>query len=112
VAVLDLERLVSAKVAAELQQMNGRLEQLVADAVDRELHRLVHALVEANLYDRDHGEHGEHELRRRGHNVVNSTVDGLISRGWAESDGNGRVRPTELFTPDLARALTLIGERV
>jgi hypothetical protein len=48
--------------------------------------------------------------RRRG--LVINTVERLIARGWVESDGNGRVRPTELFPADLARALTLIGEPV
>jgi hypothetical protein len=41
VAGLDLAELVDRKVAHELPEMNGRLEQLVADAVDRELERLV-----------------------------------------------------------------------
>lgn len=48
--------------------------------------------------------------RRRG--LVVSTLDRLIEKGWAESDGNGRIRPTTRFPADLARALTLIGEPV
>lgn len=51
--VLDLERLVDAKGTAELQQMNGRLEVLVADAIDRQLGALVRDLMDANLAGRD-----------------------------------------------------------
>jgi hypothetical protein len=52
VAVLDLAELVNRKVHDELAQMNGRLEQLVAEAVDRELDRLVRDLVQARLEQR------------------------------------------------------------
>jgi hypothetical protein len=58
--VLDLERLVEAKVADALAHANGRLEQLVAHAVDRELERLVRQLVEQNLNGRD-GEPQAHD---------------------------------------------------
>jgi hypothetical protein len=46
------------------------------------------------------------DRRRRG--LVNSTLDRLIEKGWAESDGNGRVRPTPLFPADLSRALSMV----
>jgi hypothetical protein len=45
-----------------------------------------------------------------GRSVINGTVAELTARGWLESDGNGRVRPTPSFPPDIARALSLIGE--
>jgi hypothetical protein len=32
----------------------------------------------------------------------------LIRRGWVESDGNGRVRPTSRFPDAVARALAAI----
>jgi hypothetical protein len=41
VPALDLAELVNRKVADELERMNGRLEELIAEAVDRELGRLV-----------------------------------------------------------------------
>jgi hypothetical protein len=65
VSGLDLAEIVERKVVDELQRMNGRLEQLVADAVDRELGAIVRQLVEQNLNGAGdpNGEHGEHELR-------------------------------------------------
>jgi hypothetical protein len=52
VAGIDLAELVDRKVHDQLAEMNGRLEQLVHEAVGRELDRLVHDLVEQNLEDR------------------------------------------------------------
>jgi hypothetical protein len=49
---LDLAELIDRKVAGALAEMNGRLEALVAQAVDRELDRLVRDLVEAELQTR------------------------------------------------------------
>jgi hypothetical protein len=49
VARLDLAELVNAKVRDEIARANGRLEQLIREAVDRELQTLVHGLVEQNL---------------------------------------------------------------
>lgn len=46
---LDLAELVTLRVRDELAGMNGRLGQLVAEALDRELGRLVGELVEANV---------------------------------------------------------------
>jgi hypothetical protein len=53
--VLDLEQLVADKVADEFAAMNGRLEALIKDAVDKELGRLVRQLVEANIEGRATG---------------------------------------------------------
>jgi hypothetical protein len=53
VPVVDLAEIVRVKVHDELAAMNGRLEQLVAEAVDRELDRLVRDLVQARLKERD-----------------------------------------------------------
>jgi hypothetical protein len=49
VPALDLVELVDRKVADRLAEMNGRIETLVAEAVDRELDRLVGGLVEDDL---------------------------------------------------------------
>jgi hypothetical protein len=49
VVAVDLEQLVQAKVAGRLEELNGTVEQLVAQAVDRELERRVVAIVEANI---------------------------------------------------------------
>ena len=50
--LVDFEQLVGLKVRDELDAMNGRVEQLVAQAVDRELARVVHDLVGAELETR------------------------------------------------------------
>jgi hypothetical protein len=34
----------------------------------------------------------------------------LIKRGWLESDGNGRMRPTRMFPLAVAQALGAIGQ--
>jgi hypothetical protein len=58
VPAVDLDELINRKVADELARMNGHLERLVAEAVDAELDRLVHNLVDANLRGRADGEPG------------------------------------------------------
>jgi hypothetical protein len=52
VPILDLEQLVTEKVAGRLELLDGQLEKIVLAAVDRELDRLVRELVEANLENR------------------------------------------------------------
>jgi hypothetical protein len=39
--LLDLEALLAERVIDRLQLTNGRLEQIVRDAIDREISRLV-----------------------------------------------------------------------
>jgi hypothetical protein len=41
---------------------------------------------------------------------LQSLVDDLIGRGWLESDGNGRVRPTNMFPIAVARAFSAIAD--
>jgi hypothetical protein len=62
--VLDLVELVDRKVADELARLNGELEALVAQAVDRELDRLVRDLVKANLEGRGNGRSSVTESHR------------------------------------------------
>jgi hypothetical protein len=42
--------------------------------------------------------------------VIDGTLADLTARGWLESNGNGKVRPTSMFPIGIIRALSLIGE--
>jgi hypothetical protein len=59
VAGLDLAELVNRKVVHQLAEANGRSEALVAEAISRELDRLVHELVETNIENRAKAELGD-----------------------------------------------------
>jgi hypothetical protein len=45
VLLLDLEQMIAAKVVGRLELLNGEVERLVREAVDRELDRLIGELV-------------------------------------------------------------------
>jgi hypothetical protein len=57
--LVDLEALVAERVIDRLQLTNGRLEQVVRDAVDRELDRLIRDLDDANVDNRANGSRPE-----------------------------------------------------
>jgi hypothetical protein len=65
VVSVDVVEVVDSKVAAELAVINGRLEQLIADAVDREIARLVSELLEVELEARAAGKAREHGPEHR-----------------------------------------------
>jgi hypothetical protein len=58
----DLDELVGRKVRDRLGEMNGRLEELVAEAIDRELDRLV----SDEIARRVNGDQAVHDDRRDG----------------------------------------------
>jgi hypothetical protein len=53
--LLDLEALLAERVIDRLQLTNGRLEQLVRDAIDREIDRLIGEHDDANVENRANG---------------------------------------------------------
>jgi hypothetical protein len=93
--LLDLDSLVAAKVRDELDAMNGRVEQLVAQAVDRELARVVHDLVGAEL-----------ETRASAH----ATSAGPSAEGPAKDDDTRAVDPSLLRTCRLCGTAKLPAE--
>ena len=78
IVLLDLEQVVAEKVGRRLEALNGRVEEVIRRAVDRELDRLIGAELELRIGvdddgvrdhergDREHGDRARDDAGRSG----------------------------------------------